>query len=125
TVAGDGEAGRIYFQRGTLLADPQIGRPGIVCGSREFVLRRQAVIDGDDAGLRPGADVSGDDVVCVAVAEGVPAAVTIDDGREGPVALRPVHAHRTVAGRPLCSLVFRPFDGCGNATARLRHRVHH
>src|SRR5690606_16272844 len=96
TVAGDGEAGGVDVELGAFFPNPTICRPSIVHGRREFVFRCQPVIDGDDHGLRAAADVPGDDVVRVQVAEDMAAAVKIDDGGEGAVAFRPVHAHRNV-----------------------------
>ena len=66
---------------------------------RKAVLRPHPVVDRDDDRLRPAAQIARDQIVAVETADHMPAAVEIDDRRQGPGGVRPIDPHRDRARR--------------------------
>ena len=64
------------------------------------MLRREPVVDRDDAARRPRCEAAADRIVRVEAADDPAAAVQPDERGQRLVALRPVHAHADRAGRP-------------------------
>ena len=58
--------------------------PGVVDGGRKLVLRRQAIVDGQDDGPRAVAERATDHVLGIEIADDPAAAVEEDDDRERP-----------------------------------------
>jgi hypothetical protein len=98
-VAANGDAGRVALDRVGVDRHPLGGGEAVFDGRRELGLGRQAVVDADDDGLGLGAQLAGHRVVAVDAADREPSAVEEQQDRERPVALRPVHPDRDLAGR--------------------------
>ena len=83
-VAADADIARFHAERACILLGPFIGSHGIIDGGGEFMLRRQAVIDGEDGAIGDFGKDRTEGVAGIEIADHAAAHVKIDEARQRP-----------------------------------------
>src|SRR5437867_4151193 len=131
-VPADREPAGVDAERRRVGRDPPRGRPRVVDRGRELVLRRQTIVDVDDADARARRELSAEHVVRLDVADDPAAAVEEDERgqhRRRRHTFRTIETHgdrsRRTAGRQILhrSDLRRRRRGCGARVAEHLARV--